>query len=63
MISIPKCMELNSELILVLGFGLGPHPGSKPNIYFFGGKILIRNQSDLSEIFLDVSIVVVVGVA
>jgi hypothetical protein len=26
LISIPKFIELNSELILVLGFGLGSHP-------------------------------------
>ena len=34
LISIPKCIELNSELILVLG--LGSNPGPRPNIYFFG---------------------------
>ena len=53
LISLPKCKELNSELILVLcfgielnaesilvlGFDLGPHPGPRPNIYsFFGGE-------------------------
>jgi hypothetical protein len=38
LISIPKCMELNSELILVLGFGLDPHPEPRPNIYFFLGE-------------------------
>ena len=30
LISIPKCIELNSELILILG--LSPHPGPKPKI-------------------------------
>ncbi len=30
-ISIPNYIELSSELILVLG----PHPGLRPNIYFF----------------------------
>ena len=34
LISISKCIELNSELILVLGLGLGSHPGPRPNIYF-----------------------------
>jgi len=38
LISIPKYIELNSELILVLGFGLGPHPGPRPNIYTFWGE-------------------------
>jgi len=38
LISIPKCIELNSELILVLG--MGSHPGPRPNIYFFWGKSL-----------------------
>ena len=36
--SIPKYIELNSEFILVVGFGLGPHPGPRPNIYFLGGE-------------------------
>ncbi len=29
LISIPKCIELNSELILV--FGLGSHQGPRPS--------------------------------
>jgi hypothetical protein len=33
LISIPKCKQLNSELILVLGFGSGPHPGPRINIW------------------------------
>jgi hypothetical protein len=37
LISMPKFMKLNSELILVLGFGLGPQPGPRLNIYFFWG--------------------------
>jgi len=37
LISIPKCIELNSELVLVLG--LGPHPGPRQNIIFFGGEV------------------------
>ena len=35
LISIPKCIELNSELIFILGLGLGSHQGPRPNIYFF----------------------------
>jgi len=41
LISTPKCIELNSELILVLGFGLGSHPGPRPNIYFLWGESLV----------------------
>jgi len=37
LISIPKCIELSSELILVLG--LVSHPGPRPNIYFFWGEM------------------------
>ena len=39
LISIPKCIELNSELILVLG--LGPHPGPRQNKFFWGFSVLI----------------------
>ena len=43
LISIPKCLELNSEskpkLILILGLDLGPHPGPRPNIYFFWAEM------------------------
>jgi hypothetical protein len=42
LISIPKCMELNSEMILILGFGLSPHPGPRPNVYFFWGEMSDR---------------------
>ena len=37
LISLPKCIELNSELILILVLDLilGSHPGPRPNIYFF----------------------------
>jgi hypothetical protein len=42
LISILKCIELNSELILVLDFGLDPHPRPRPNKYlFFGVKCLV----------------------
>ena len=41
LISLPICIGLNSELILV--FGLGPHPGPRPNIYFFFGEISDHN--------------------
>ncbi len=34
LISIPKCIELNSELILALG----QHPGPRPNIHFYFGE-------------------------
>ncbi len=37
--SIPKCIELNSELILVLVLGLGSHSGPRPNINFFWGEM------------------------
>ena len=37
LISIPKCIELNSEFIL--GLGLGSHPGPRINIYFFWGEM------------------------
>jgi len=39
LISIQKCIELKSELILalVLVLGLGSHPRPRPNIYFFWG--------------------------
>jgi len=49
LISIPKCIELNSELILVLGFGLGSHPGPRPNIYFFFGEIVLRLSEKTRE--------------
>ena len=39
MISIPKCKKLNSELILVLDFGFGPHPGPRSNISFLWGEM------------------------
>ncbi len=39
LISIPKCIELNSELILILGLGLGSHTEPKSNIYFFQGEM------------------------
>ncbi len=41
LISIPKCIELNSELILVLGFCLGPQVtrGTDPIYPFFGAKV------------------------
>ncbi len=37
LISIPKCIELNFELILVSG--LGSHPGPRPNKIFFWGEM------------------------
>jgi len=40
LISIPKCIELNSELILVLGFGLGHTRDPYPMYTFFWGKSL-----------------------
>ncbi len=39
LISIPKCIELNSELILVLGLGQNPEP--RPNKYFFFGLMSV----------------------
>ena len=33
LISITKCIELNTELIL--GLGLDPHQEPRPNLYFF----------------------------
>ncbi len=33
LISISKCIELNSELILVLDWGLDSQPGPRPNKY------------------------------
>ena len=36
--TIAKCISLNSELILVLSFGLVSHPGPRPNKYFFWGE-------------------------
>ena len=38
LISLLKFIELNSYLILVLGFGLGSHPGLRLNIYFCSGE-------------------------
>ncbi len=41
-ISMPKCIELNAELIL--GIDLGPHPGPRPNMQFFfvgGGSLML----------------------
>jgi len=41
LISIPKCIRLNSELIL--GFGLGSHPEPRLNIYnFFRGEMSVH---------------------
>ena len=45
LISLPKCIELNSELIKVLGLGFGPHPGPRPNIYFFWGEMSDQDQA------------------
>ena len=42
LISIPKCIKLNSELILALG--LGSHPEPRPNIYFFWGEMSDGNN-------------------
>jgi hypothetical protein len=48
---MPKFIELNSELILVLGFGLGP------NIYFFcGEKSGSQLQSKLQLLFVIMAI-------
>ncbi len=53
LISIPKCIELNTELILVLSLGLGPHPGPRPNIYFFlGWNVWLRVIYALSSYFV-----------
>ena len=39
LIPMPKFIELNSELILVLGFGFGSTPGTQTQyIFFWGGK-------------------------
>jgi hypothetical protein len=43
-IYIPKCIELNSELILVLYFDLGAHPGPRHNTYIFLGEKSDPNQ-------------------
>jgi len=37
LLTLPKCLELYSELILVLG--LGSHPGPRPNAYSFLGEM------------------------
>jgi len=43
LISIPKCTGLNSELILVLGFGFGSYSEPRPNIYnFFKGEMSVH---------------------
>jgi hypothetical protein len=52
---MPKCIEFNAELILVLGFSLGPHPRPRTNIYFFWGKSLIVVR-DLVKVRLQGSI-------
>jgi hypothetical protein len=40
LISLPKCIEINSELILVLG--LGPHQGPRSNIHFIYIVTILR---------------------
>ena len=52
LISIPKCIELNSELILVLGLDLGSHPAPRPNIYFYLVKRLFTINN---KIFLKIT--------
>ena len=51
LISTPKRIELNYELILVLGFGLGSHPGPRPNIYFFWWKSLMMVKTVRFRVF------------
>ena len=50
LISIPKFIELNSELVL----GLGSHPGPRPRL-FFGGKmsenVFICYHEEMATIF------------
>ena len=47
LISIQKCKELNSELILVFSLGLGPHTG--PYIYFFLGEMSDQDVSSTNS--------------
>ena len=42
LITIPKYIELNSELIMVLGLGLHPRP--RLNLYFFLGEMSGNNS-------------------
>jgi len=45
LISTPKCIESNSELILVLAFDLGSHPEPRLNYFLFlGVKCLLLGQ-------------------
>ncbi len=40
-------IKLNSGLIFVLGLVLGPHPGPRPNVYFFLEKSLFITQNPI----------------
>jgi len=47
LISMPKCKELNSELILVLA----SHPSPRPNTHFFWGEKSVGNSITLIRFF------------
>ena len=46
LISIPKCIELNSESKPQFDFGLsmGPHLGLRPNTFFYKVKCLATSE-------------------